>query len=120
MQIAIGMLARICNSDGVAALLMNALHVCLLGDFKLEQNGELIPTVNHTLLQSLLAYLLLHSHTPQLYRSVALKIWPDSSYSKPTTICARCCISCTVRWLQIHAQSLQRRPEIIYTVDIRI
>ena len=58
---------------------MTALHVCLLGDFKLEQNGELITTVKRARLQSLLTYLLLHSHAPQPCRVVSFQLWPDSS-----------------------------------------
>jgi DNA-binding SARP family transcriptional activator len=54
------------------------LHIHLLGDFRLVYGDTLVTTVNSPRLQSLLAYLLLHRHSPQSRQHLAFLLWPDS------------------------------------------
>jgi len=58
---------------------MTSLHIHLLGDFYMEYDGELVTAVDSTRLQSLLVYLLLHSHALQPRHHIAFCFWPDSS-----------------------------------------
>jgi DNA-binding SARP family transcriptional activator len=55
------------------------LHIHLLGDFRLDYDGTVLTTVNTVRLQSLLAYLVLHRHTPQSRSHLAFLLWPDST-----------------------------------------
>jgi DNA-binding SARP family transcriptional activator len=54
------------------------LRIDLLGEFHLEYHGALVTTLGSGRLQALLAYLVLHRHTPQLRAHVATVLWPDS------------------------------------------
>ena len=56
-----------------------ALHVRLLGDFRVAFGDEPIATFNTPRLQALLAYLLLHRDAPQSRQQIAFLFWPDSS-----------------------------------------
>jgi DNA-binding SARP family transcriptional activator len=55
------------------------LHIYLMGDFRLVYGGTLVTTVNSPRLQSLLAYLVLHRHSPQSRQHLAFLLWPDST-----------------------------------------
>ncbi len=54
------------------------LHVRLLGDFSLVYDHAPVTGINAARLQSLLAFLLLHRHTPQSREHLAFLFWPDS------------------------------------------
>lgn len=55
------------------------LEVTLLGGFSLTIDDQLQTVINQPQQQSLLAYLILHTHTPQLRRQIAFLFWHDSS-----------------------------------------
>ena len=60
---------------------LSVLQVQLFGAFRLVYNGEPVVGINTRRLQSLLAYLIINSATPQLRQHVAFRLWPDSSES---------------------------------------
>src|SRR5437764_2370542 len=55
------------------------LHLRLLGDFSLVYGDEPVTGVNTPLLQSLLAYLVLHCVAPQSRQHLAFTFWPDAT-----------------------------------------
>jgi DNA-binding SARP family transcriptional activator len=61
------------------------LHIKLLGDFHVSQNGKPIPDTHSIRLQSLLSYMVLHRDTPQSRQYLAFTFWPDSSESQALT-----------------------------------
>jgi DNA-binding SARP family transcriptional activator len=58
--------------------MISILNIYLLGGFRLLYSGAPVTTVNTSRLQTLLAYLVLHRHLPQLRRHLAFLLWPDS------------------------------------------
>lgn len=111
---------------------MNTLHLSLLGDFKLEHNGELITTVNSTRLQSVLAYLVLHSYAPQPRRHAAFQLWHDSSERQAHNNLRKALHQLrralaqvkqgdnhvAERWLHVDAQRVHWQPDLPYTLDV--
>jgi len=61
------------------------LSVSLLGDFRITDNDTLVTGVDTPRLQSLLAYLLLHTGVPQSRAHVAFLFWPDSTEGQART-----------------------------------
>jgi predicted ATPase/DNA-binding SARP family transcriptional activator len=63
----------------------NHLEITLLGGFSMKVAGK--PTVNFSGDRpvSLLAYLLLHRHSPQSRQQIAFTLWPDSSEGQART-----------------------------------
>ncbi len=59
-------------------MVVNLLHIQLLGDFRLINGDELVTVINSPRMQSLLAYLLLHRGAPQPRYHIAFLLWPDS------------------------------------------
>jgi DNA-binding SARP family transcriptional activator len=55
------------------------LQIKLLGDFSLAHDDVQVTGINAARLQSLLAYLILHPHTPQSREHLAFLFWPDSA-----------------------------------------
>jgi len=55
------------------------LHIRLLGDFSLLYSNQPITSLNTMRLQSLLAYLALHRHSPQQRQHLAFLLWPDTT-----------------------------------------
>ena len=66
---------------------MNAskLKIRLLGEFQIQADDKSIPGFNSDRPQSLLAYLLLHLHTPQSRQRLAFLLWPDSTEGQART-----------------------------------
>ena len=58
------------------------LEACLLGGFSLVVDGRPQENINQPQQQSLLAYLMLHTRTPQLRKHIAFLFWPDSSENR--------------------------------------
>jgi DNA-binding SARP family transcriptional activator/predicted ATPase len=56
-----------------------ALHIRLLGDFSLIYADQQVTSLNTMRLQSLLAYLVLHSDAPQQRQHLAFLFWPDTT-----------------------------------------
>src|SRR5688500_18654399 len=61
------------------------LHIYLLGEFRLLAGNRPVYTLNRPRLQALLAYLLLHRHTPQPRQQIAFRFWPDNSEAQAKT-----------------------------------
>ncbi|MBX3000005.1 MAG: AAA family ATPase [Caldilineaceae bacterium] len=61
------------------------LHLQLLGDFRLVHNGIPITSISSQRQQSLLAYLALHSDTPQTRQHLAFLFWLDSNEAQART-----------------------------------
>lgn len=61
------------------------LHIQLLGGFQITHNQQPVTAVNQASQQSLLAYLLLHAHTPQSRQHLAFLFWPDSTAKQART-----------------------------------
>jgi len=58
------------------------LNAFLLDGFRLVVDNQPHRGINQPQQQSLLAYLMLHTHTPQLRRHIAFLFWPDSSEAR--------------------------------------
>lgn len=56
-----------------------ALHIQLLGDFQILDQGQPVQGLRSRRMQTLLAYLLLHRHAPQSRQRIAFLFWPDTS-----------------------------------------
>lgn len=64
---------------------MSTLHIYLLGQFRLEYEGQTVTAVNTDRLRSLLAYLVLHRRAPISRRHLAFTLWPDSTEAQAQT-----------------------------------
>ncbi|MDQ3678534.1 MAG: AAA family ATPase [Actinomycetota bacterium] len=61
------------------------LHIRLLDGLRISVDDRLITNVDAPRLQSLLGYLLLHSHAPQPRERLAFMFWPDSQEAQSRT-----------------------------------
>src|ERR1700732_2862946 len=61
------------------------MRIKLFGNLGISVAGRPVTTVNTTRLHSLLAYLLLHSDTPQPRERLAFTLWPASNESQART-----------------------------------
>lgn len=61
------------------------LQISLLGDFSLRSENQPLTGINSERSQALLAYLVLHSHAPQLRQRIAFYFWGDSTDSQART-----------------------------------
>src|SRR3989440_2546937 len=66
-------------------LVIQTLHIHLLGNFLLVSGDTPVTTVTVPRLQSLLAYLLLHRDAPQDRSHLAFLLWPDSTEAQAHT-----------------------------------
>jgi DNA-binding SARP family transcriptional activator len=64
---------------------MPTLHISLLGDFRLSLGDNTITSVTLPRVQSLLAYLVLHTDAPQNRSQLAFLLWPDSTEAQAHT-----------------------------------
>ncbi|MGE5603977.1 MAG: ATP-binding protein, partial [Nitrososphaerales archaeon] len=100
------------------------LHVHLLGGFRLLQEGKLLTAFAQDRLQALLAYLLLHRHTPLPRQFLAFLFWPDSSEAQARTNLRQLlhhlqrALPEADHYLQVENQTLQWRPEAVFTLDV--
>lgn len=103
---------------------MPALHIQLLGDFRLTYGEEAVTSVNTTRLQSLLAYLVLHRSAPQPRQHLAFLFWPDSTEAQARsnlrTLLTRLRhgLPDADRFLHVDTQTLQWQPEAPFTLDV--
>ena len=63
----------------------STLHIHLLGDFQLLSDDTPVTTLLVPRVQSLLAYLVLHSYAPQDRSRLAFLLWPDSTEAQAHT-----------------------------------
>src|SRR5579884_1955944 len=104
------------------------LRIHLLGDFLLVLDDIPLMTINSPRLQSLLAYLVLHSAAPQDRSHLAFLLWPDSTEAQAHTNLRqllyhlRQSFPATERFLHSDKHSLWWRPahgEAHWTLDVQ-
>jgi DNA-binding SARP family transcriptional activator len=101
-----------------------ALHIQLLGDFRLVYDSRPVTSVNTPRLQSLLAYLVLHRKAPQARHYVAFLFWPDSTEAQAHTNLRnllyhlRQALPEADRFLYADNQTLQWQAEAPFTLDV--
>src|SRR6476469_5386340 len=61
------------------------MRINLFGNLRMSVEGEPVTAVNTNRLQSLIAYLILHSDTPQPRERLAFTLWPASRESQART-----------------------------------
>jgi DNA-binding SARP family transcriptional activator len=102
---------------------MSTLHIHLLGDFQLEYAGQAVTGLNTPRLQSLLAYLVLHRHAPQLRQHLAFLFWPNTSEAQALTNLRNLLHKLSHglpepgHFLLIDNQTVQWRPDAPFTLD---
>ncbi len=100
------------------------LSVSLLGDFRITDNDTPVTGVDTPRLQSLLAYLLLHSGVPQSRAHVAFLFWPDSTEGQARTNLRhvlyhlRRALPDANAFLHADAKTLWWRPDAPYILDV--
>lgn len=110
-------------SRGRQLLKMEPLRVGLLGGFRIESQGTMVVALRQRA-QQLIAYLLLHRHTPQPRRQVAARLWPETSDAQARTNLRkelhylRHTWPATEQLIAIANQSLHWQPQIPCAVDI--
>ena len=100
------------------------LHICLLGEFSVSKGDQLVRGLNAERPQSLLAYLLLHRHTPVSRQRLAYAFWPDSAEEQARTNLRN--LLHTLRrslpdadsLLQMDTHTVQWSPGADYTLDV--
>jgi DNA-binding SARP family transcriptional activator len=103
---------------------MSVLRIQLLGDFHLVYDGKSVTSVNSARLRSLLVYLLLHQHSPQLRQQIAFLFWPDTSEKQALTNLRqllhhlRNALPDAEQFLSIDAAALQWRTESPFVLDL--
>jgi len=101
-----------------------ALHIQLLGDFRLVYDSTPVTSVNTARLQSLLAYLVLHRKAPQARHHLAFLFWPDSTEAQAHTnlrnllYLLRQALPEADGFLHTDTQTLQWRAEAPFTLDV--
>ena len=104
---------------------MPDLQIHLLGHFQIYHRGAPLPEFRQARLQSLLAYLLLHRHSPQPRQHLAFLFWPDSSESQARTnlrkqlLYLRRALPTADDFLQIEAKTVQWNPAAAVEVDVK-
>ncbi|MFB0537017.1 MAG: BTAD domain-containing putative transcriptional regulator [Anaerolineae bacterium] len=101
-----------------------ALHIHLLGDFRLVYDSMPVTSVNTPRLQSLLAYLVLHRNAPQPRHYLAFLFWPDSTEAQAYTNLRnllhllRHALPDADRFLYADSQTLQWQADDPFTLDV--
>lgn len=101
-----------------------SLHIQLLGNFRLIYGDTPLATVNTLRLQSLLAYLVLHRHTPLSRHHLAFLLWPDTPEAQAHTNLRtllhrlRQALRDADHFFQIDPQTVQWRPDAPFTLDV--
>src|SRR5262245_66389657 len=63
----------------LANYMIPALHIQLLGSFRLTADHLPVPPLDSPRLQALLAYLVLHRAVPHVRAHLAFQLWPDTT-----------------------------------------
>lgn len=104
---------------------MQQLHIRLLGEFSLVYGDQPVTEINSARLQSLFAYLLLHSDAPQPRHHLAFLFWPDSTESQALNNLRKALhflrqkIPDAGRYLITDAKSVQWRMNAPFTLDVQ-
>ncbi len=103
---------------------MPVLHIQLLGDFRLTYDEEPLTAIVQARQQSLLAYLVLHRGAPLPRLYLACLFWPDTGEAQALTNLRnllhklRQVLPEPERFLQADTQTVQWRPDALYTLDV--
>src|SRR5512135_1769497 len=103
---------------------MPTLHIHLLGDFQLMLGEQVITSVISPRVQSLLAYLVLHSQTPLSRQRLAFLFWPDSTEDqartnlRQTLHLLRQALPDSSHFFQSDGQMVQWLPNSPFTLDV--
>ncbi|MDX1417338.1 MAG: BTAD domain-containing putative transcriptional regulator [Candidatus Promineifilaceae bacterium] len=100
------------------------LQIRLLGEFQILVDGQTISGLYADRPQSLLAYLLLHRHSPQSRQHLAFMLWPDSLESQAFTNLRN--LLHTVRhtlpgadaYILANKSTLQWNPDLAFELDV--
>jgi predicted ATPase/DNA-binding SARP family transcriptional activator len=101
-----------------------ALHIQLLGGFRLVSDTTPLTTLDSPRLQALLAYLVLHRATPHARPHLAFGLWPDTTEAQARTNLRTLLHRLRQAWpladqfLQIDAQTVQWRTDAPWTLDV--
>jgi predicted ATPase/DNA-binding SARP family transcriptional activator len=101
-----------------------ALHIQLLGGFRLVSETTPLTTLDLPRLQALLAYLVLHRATPQARPHLAFRLWPDTTETQARTNLRtllhrlRQALPDAHQFLQIDNQTVQWRTDAPWTLDV--
>jgi DNA-binding SARP family transcriptional activator len=112
--------------SGCLQTAMPSLQIQLLGAFHLRYNGEPLTSIHQIRLQSLLAYLVLHSYAPQTRQHLAFLFWPDSieaqAYSnlRKALHALRSALPDAEQYLYTDAREVQWRPNAPYVLDVAL
>jgi predicted ATPase/DNA-binding SARP family transcriptional activator len=103
-----------------------ALQVRLLGDFRVSLDGRTVDGLTTARLQSLLAYLLLHSDAPQSRPHLSFTFWPDAAESNARNNLRqllhqlRQALPDADRYLRADANSVQWVPDSAFSLDVAL
>lgn len=106
---------------------MATLHIHLFGQLRLFWNERPYPFKTLPKVEPLLAYLLLHQHTPAQRDSLAFKLWPDTAEKQAKGRLRRHLyelrralppVPDEQPWLLITAQTVQWNPAAPYWLDV--
>lgn len=103
---------------------MAALHIRLLGEFRFVYDDKQIVAIRQMRQQTLLAYLLLHRHTPHLRQQIAFLFWPDNSEAQAHTNLRQLLHHIRRVWpdlddfVQIDDRVLHWKADVSFTLDV--
>ena len=101
-----------------------ALHIQLMGGFRLVSDTTPLTTLDSPRLQALLAYLVLHRAMPHARSHLAFGLWPDTTEAQARTNLRtllhrlRQALPHADQFLQIDAQTVQWRTDASWTFDV--
>ncbi len=104
--------------------MMPTLQIHLLGGFLLGVDDVPVTAIDWPRLQSLLAYLVLHRHTPQSRTHLAFLLWPDSTEEQAHTNLRhlvyhlRRALPNVNSYLRADKQMLHWQPDVPWTLDV--
>lgn len=102
----------------------HTLRIELLGHFQLHYDDAPVAALRQARLQSLLAYLALHSHEVVLRQQISFLYWPDANEAqaranlRKALFDLRAAIPQVDEWLQIETQTLAWRTGLQLAVDV--
>ena len=108
----------------VGSVMHPILRVQLLGDFRLVYGDESVTSVSTARLQALLAFLVLHSGTPQSRQHLAFLFWPESTEAQARNNLRqalhqlRHVLPAADRFLYADATTLCWRSDVSFSLDV--
>lgn len=103
---------------------MPDLEIRLFGAFQVSYHGQPVTALHAPRQQALLAWLLLHGHSPQPRRHIAFAIWPDSTEAQALTNLRRelhflrRALPDAERYLEVTPSALRWRHDAPFDLDV--